>query len=89
MSLVYDIPSLFLITSLFYILRAWKLESEHPRLLKTGVDCNQRLQLISKVEIFSNQWFRWSKKGASYGLMPPSLFLLRLCLLLLHKKWEK
>lgn len=62
MSLVYDIPSLFLITSLFYILRAWKLESEHPRLLKTGVDCNQRLQLISKVEIFSNQWFRWSKK---------------------------
>ena len=35
MSLVYDIPSLFLITSLFYILRAWKLESEHPRLLKS------------------------------------------------------
>ena len=57
-------------------------------MLKVTVDCNQRLQLISKVEIFSNQWFRWSKKGASYGLMPPSLFLLRLCLLLLHKKRE-
>ncbi len=44
MSLVYDIPSLFLITSLFYILRAWKLESEHPRLLKVAFDCNQWLQ---------------------------------------------
>ena len=67
------------------------VDSNHQsqRLLKVTVDCNQRLQLISKVEIFSNQWFRWSKKGASYGLMPPSLFLLRLCLLLLHKKWEK
>ena len=66
------------------------VDSNHQsqRLLKVTVDCNQRLQLISKVEIFSNQWFRWSKKGASYGLMPPSLFLLRLCLLLLHKKWE-
>ena len=31
-------------------------------MLKVTVDCNQRLQLISKVEIFSNQWFRWSKK---------------------------
>ena len=44
MSLVYDIPSLFLITSLFYISRTWKLESEHPRLLKVALDCNQGLQ---------------------------------------------
>ena len=40
MSLVYDIPSLFLITSLFYISWTWKLESEHPRLLKVALDCN-------------------------------------------------
>lgn len=37
MSLVYDIPSLFLITFLFYILRAWKLESEYPMALENSL----------------------------------------------------
>lgn len=55
MSLVYDIPSLFLITTLFYILRAWKLESEHPRLLKVAFDCNQWLQWLFKTDIDCSQ----------------------------------
>ena len=55
MSLAYDIPSLFLITTLFYILRAWKLESEHPRLLKVVFDCNQWLQWLLKIAFDSNQ----------------------------------
>ena len=55
MSLVYDIPSLFLITSLFYISRTWKLESEHPQLLKVALDCNQGLQWLFKTDIDCSQ----------------------------------
>lgn len=58
MSLVYDIPSLFLITSLFYILRAWKLESEHPRLFKVTVDSNHQSQRLLKTGVDCKQWLQ-------------------------------